>query len=206
MPEFWAFLADPAQQEARFEWNSMQREAMRLVRQVPGLEMSLDASTKPPTTVLRKRSRADPEEHAAWARRKEEVRGEFGRFDKEFLKRVTGEFSERLVEFPELEGPDCPLPKGTTAYEVQEQGEVELGRGTGEILEKIATAQALLAWKESTIGVDQSMAGPSQAAGPRTPQFSLSGTEEVDGSVGSPSNRAGGDRRGMKRRASTVDP
>lgn len=205
MSEFWAFLADSTQQEARFGWNSLQREAIWTVREIPGLETSLDPSTKPPTTVLRKRSRADPEQHAAWGKRKEEVRGEFGKFDQEFLRRVTGEFYERLVEFPELEGPDCPLPRGTTAFGVQEQGQAEVGRGTEEILGKIATAQALLAWKESAI-VDQSMAGPSQAARLRTPQSSLSGTEEVDGSVGSPSNRAGGSQRGVKRRASTVDP
>ncbi|KAK4040931.1 hypothetical protein C8A01DRAFT_34989 [Parachaetomium inaequale] len=93
MTDFWEFLADPVRPEGSFCWDPSQREAMKLVECLPRLEMSVDSETKPYTTVIRKRSRADPEHHTAWAKRKEDVREDaLARFGEMYLRNMTGAF------------------------------------------------------------------------------------------------------------------
>ncbi|KAK4129708.1 hypothetical protein N657DRAFT_630536 [Parathielavia appendiculata] len=116
-----SFFVDPLRREGRFQWNSMQGEAVSLVKHLPSLDASLDTSTKPPTTDLRKHSQADPKQHTAWAKRKEEVRADFRAFDQTFL-----------------------VPEGTFELDPVENGPFELGHDSKEILDKVAQAQLAL--------------------------------------------------------------
>jgi hypothetical protein len=228
MPEFWQFLADPERREARFRWNSMQRQAMRLSKLLPKLETSLDTSTKPPTTVLRKRSRADPEHHTAWAKRKEEVREEFEIFEfcnREFLKSLTGEFYDRLVNFPDLEAPDLPVPEGTLRFGLNDPA--GLDRTTQDIRDRIANAQLALPREPPFAGGEQQLgnaqrptpvanetpaasamvAGPSKAARSSTPHSTLSqpGEEEVAAQESPSVAHVGRVSQAGKRKAAAVE-
>jgi hypothetical protein len=109
MLEFWDFLNDDSLRVARFQWNSFQREDMAPLRQISDPQASINVSIKPEAVVVRKYSIADPVAHLDQANWKEN-REESPKSDQEFLRYITGELYELLINYLGLEAPGLSGP------------------------------------------------------------------------------------------------